>query len=540
MLKNLFSKKILYIFAILVITRLIYTIIGVYARENLLNKDEPFASWTYDSRYQFINVWTVWDSGFYYGIAKDNYPEYSKSLVKTEIQIPPTSWVKVFLGYGEIGDSKESLPAASRTNNTLFLINDTEEMASVPLQAINVGIPYCAYAGPIDYERDVKVSNQGLFDPNACVGETCVRAYVSYFSVAADELVFQEYFDQTDPEAAISTIGKHRPAGSVERQYEGFGCKSVEKSDVQMIAYLDYKETVTPYPFLPLYSYLSRYVGFVFRDIIISGLLISNIALFLSALFLYKLLSLDFDERLAFNSTLFYLVFPFGFILSGFFTESLFNLLFFSSLYFAKRGNYILGSFLAMFSSITRILGVLTLFPLYFIYKGQSEQRKLRLSLASLIFIPIPLIIHVYNIYKLTGEWAIILDAQQAFGRVGDGTFSSLISYLLGSSRFGDFEFFTFLLSLFVISAFLIVGRTKEGKKLPTEYVVITAYMFIVPFLSGVFTSFPRYTLSIFPLFVAVMYFAERYRIVKFVLLCSFVLGCVFMVFWSLSSRLLV
>lgn len=542
MLPKTTTKKFLFFAFVLIVSRLIYTAIGVYTRTNLLNTTKPFLSWTYDSPHQALNTWTVWDSGFYYQIATQGYPNNIGSLKKAEIPVPANSWVKVFLGYGEVGDTRIKLPNSSieKINNTLFIIGSSEFDSQVPIYGAYPGIPYCTYTGPIDFDRDVKPASESLVDSKACVDSVCNKSYVTYYSVLAKDTIFQEYFDVTTPNNTQFVEGDSRPSGFENETYQGFGCDSVSVEQLQNAPQIDYTTKATAYPFLPGYPYLVKMFTPIAQDPVLAGVIISNLALFLSAVFLYKLLETDFDEELAFYSVLFYLVYPLSFILSGFFSEAVFNLLVFSGLYFVRKGNFVLASLLGAYSSVTRIVGFVMLPVLAVVYYKRYSGTKRILAILSLVGFPILMGLHAYYLYTLTGDWLIMFNSQQAFGRVGQGTVSAFVNYLLNSSRAGDFEMLVFLITVLLVGFTLVKIKTVEGLRVPVEHVVYSILLLLIPVSSGILTSFPRYTLSIFPIYLGGAYLAIQLRHERLFLALSFIASCLFMAIWALSSRFIV
>lgn len=60
------------------LTRLTYLAAGLWARARWLENDTPYYTWSYGSPYRALNLWTVWDSGFYYATASHGF-EYLPS-----------------------------------------------------------------------------------------------------------------------------------------------------------------------------------------------------------------------------------------------------------------------------------------------------------------------------------------------------------------------------------------------------------------------------------------------------------------------------
>jgi hypothetical protein len=534
--KILSKKRLTYIFFLFLIfsSFVLYTLAGVVGRE--VFKDAPFyKGWTADTGNKLLDVWSVWDSGSYNLIATQDYPDLSKvDYKKTYIEVPSRSWVKVYIGYAEIGSDHEVLPFSTEVpfQNVVFLINDSDISKEVPFYFVQAGLPYCNYSGPIDYERDV-------LSDSPFANDTGGVSYITYYDAFLQKTTFkEEFYAFPFPSHLITIFGENRPKGITTRPSEGFGCSAVKESDLLKVTFKPYLRSVSPFPFLPLYPMLIRLANNIFSNYILSGVVISGLSLILASIFLYELLSAGFSKKLGFFATIFYLISPLSFIFHGVMTESLFNMILFAILLSTAKGKYLLANILVAFLAITRVPGILICFVLFYLYLKNFSGRKLLLSLGSLAALgPSLLLLHIYKLYTLTGNWFVILDAQKAFGRGEKSLFSSFWGYFEYGMPYALFEFVFFVISLGLIVWFLRSYLKKNGVLL-WDQVIYSFYSFIVPFSSGSFTSFPRYTLTIFPVFIFVGWFLEYSKMNKWMFFgLSFVLSLFGMAFWSVGSR---
>jgi len=534
--KILSSKKFTYPFFLflVLITFALYTGAGIFGRE-VLKDTTLLKGWTSNTGNKVLDVWASWDSGNYLLIASQGYPDLTKvDYRKTYIEVPPESWIKVFLGYAEIGPDHEILPFSTEIpyQNVVFLINSSDLSKEVPFHYIQPGIPYCSYSGPIEYIRDVKP------DGNFAKEQGGV-SYITYYDTHSQKIIFkEEFYANSFNNDSTVIFGEKRPEGIPSRPYEGFGCEVIQEKDVFNVPFKPYIKSVSPFPFMPLYPFLMHLANNIFSNLLLWGVIISNLSLFLGAIFLYELLSILFSKKFGFYATLFYLISPLSFLFRGVMTESLFNLLLFGSLFCALKGKYILASLLFSLMSITRIPGILFGGVLIILFVRKFSGKKLVFSLLSLASIgPAFLLGHVYRLYKLTGNWFVILEAQQAFGRVEKGLIESLFGYFKYGMPYAPFEFVFFGFSLGVIIWFLRAYYKEKGE-LFWECSLHSLYSFVIPISSGAFTSFPRYILTIFPFFVAFGWFLDRFKGSKWVVFVgSLVLSLIGMVFWSVGSR---
>jgi len=363
-------------------------------------------------------------------------------------------------------------------------------------------------------------------------------SYITYYDTHFQKTIFKEEFYANSFNGDSTVIfGEKRPEGIHSRPYEGFGCKVVQEKDVFKVPFEPYIRSVSSFPFMPLYPFLIRLANNIFSNSLISGVFISNLSLFLGAIFLFELLSTLFSKKFGLFATLFYLISPLSFIFRGVMTESLFNLLLFASLFFALKGKYVLASLLFSLMSITRIPGILFGGVLIILFVRKFSGKKLVLSLLSLASVgPAFLLAHVYRLYKLTGNWFVILDSQQAYGRVEKSLFDSYFGYFKYGMPYALLELVFFILALGIILWFLKIYHKEKGEFF-WECVFYSLYSFVIPLSSGTFASFPRYTLTIFPIFIGIGLFLERFGGLKWVVLIfSFALSLLGMAFWGVGS----
>jgi len=525
---------------ILIVTRVVYTLVGVYAREHYLDKTKPFPSWTYNSRIQALNVWTSWDSGFYKTIAETGYPQVTETRSKAIIDVPAKSWVKVFLGYGLVGPDKLALPVTAGTtfNNNLFIIGATDRDTQVELNGVGSGLPYCIYKGPIVYERDVKIAAEALLPQStACLGQPCDKSYLTYFSSDKQSILYQEYFDKFSTEIPIRGEGGVRPEGFLDEPFQGLGCKTLSETQLLPVKNLDVEKTISPFPFMPLYPYLTKLLALLLRDTVLAGLVLSNLAFFASALLFYKLLTLDFSEKFAYRAAVAYIFYPLTFLSSAMLSEGLYNFLLFLTLYLVRVRRYQASAVAFALLSITRVTGLFAIAPLvYFIYF--QEKDRLETLSKSLIYTLsfIPLLLHLTNVFRKTGDFLVMYTAQKGFGRGGDGIFANFIRYFLGTNKYGDFEFVVLILAVFLaVTALVFLYREKKISFIP--YSIITAYNLLLPLSTGMITSFPRYSLGIFPVFIGLGLLVKDERKFSWLMAICFFISLIFMSLWTISSR---
>ncbi|MBQ9915393.1 MAG: glycosyltransferase family 39 protein, partial [Clostridia bacterium] len=115
--------------------------------------------------------------------------------------------------------------------------------------------------------------------------------------------------------------------------------------------------------FFPLYSWLLKGLRLLIPSPAMAGLLLSGILSSLACMYLYKLVCLDYSRKTALLSVLLLCIFPFGFFYSAIMSESAFLLASIMTLYYIRKGNWLLGGICGFCAALSRSAGVFLVFP---------------------------------------------------------------------------------------------------------------------------------------------------------------------------------
>ncbi|MBD3363272.1 hypothetical protein GF362_06135 [Candidatus Dojkabacteria bacterium] len=245
--------------------------------------------------------------------------------------------------------------------------------------------------------------------------------------------------------------------------------------------------------FFPLYPYLMKFVGFLIGNRpFIAGIIISNIFLLVSLIYLYKLIKLDYEKQIAMKTARYLLLLPVAFIFSGVFTESIFLALTVMSLYYAKKDKWLISGICGFFSSLTKVTGFLLLVPILIILLKKIKYNFSKLEFKHLYTLLIPAGFGLYYIflYINSGNFFEYFAIQEAWGRDILNPLSIILSGVISSSFT-----YNFLAGYTIISMILLLSFIK---KIKLEYFVYSIYTLFIPLFSSL-ESIPRYTLVIFP-----------------------------------------
>ncbi len=259
--------------------------------------------------------------------------------------------------------------------------------------------------------------------------------------------------------------------------------------------------------FFPLYPWAVRVVAALLpgsgdRTLFLAAILVSNAAA-LGGLWLLWRLARDVtgDEQAASRAVLYALVFPFGFVLSSAYPESLYLLLSVGSLLAATAGRPWLAGVLGLLLALTRPGGVLVAVPLAWIAWERGGRRLPGLVASSLPGVGAAL--HLAFLWGLTGDPLALFRVQAAWGRRLVAPWETLLAPREFHPRLGPLEGLVLLLVAATGAWLLARARTRA--------LGIWALVSLVPvLLSGTLLSSVRFGAVAFPAFVALAVLGRR------------------------------
>lgn len=158
--------------------------------------------------------------------------------------------------------------------------------------------------------------------------------------------------------------------------------------------------TLSHAAFFPLYPLLERYVAYItHNDLLLAGLLISDVAGLILLMVLYQLVCEDFDRERATRAVLYLSIFPTAFYLASGYNESLFLCLCLLCFYEMRHGRWLLAGVFGFLAAFTRSAGLLLAVPFCYEYLRQREWNPLRIRFDVLSVALIPLAVGIYAIY---------------------------------------------------------------------------------------------------------------------------------------------
>ena len=263
------------------------------------------------------------------------------------------------------------------------------------------------------------------------------------------------------------------------------------------------------YFYFPVFPLLARFLGIALGEgaKIFSGLIVSNVSFLLALIGFWKLILLDYKRDVAKLAIVLLLLFPTSFYFGSYYSESIFLALVVWSFYFARTGKWILSGILGGVSTATRIIGA-ALLPALVLEKKRKWP---------IVLIPLGIIIYMYYLNVKTGDPFNFLNEISIFGDQRSSSFVLLpqvfYRYFVKILPVLNYQYFpgTFTTYLELASAILFLALSVLAFiKLRASYAIYLALGYLVPTLSGSFSSLPRYVLSLFPGFILLAIYSQK------------------------------
>lgn len=283
--------------------------------------------------------------------------------------------------------------------------------------------------------------------------------------------------------------------------------------------------------FFPVYPILMKFLAAPFginaTTLTIAGLFISHIAFIVSLILLFRLLSLDYPQKLALLVVGLILVFPTSFFFISLYNEALFLSLSLASFILARSGKWFWASLLGAISSGTRIFGLILL-PCFIL---EAWQQKVPIKkFFWIFFIPVGLLTYMYYQWISVGDPLAFYNLQKIVGEQHQSGLTLLpqvyVRYIkmLFTTPFSNPIYSTIFLEFLVGILFFVLPILGYFKKIRLSYLVYAMISFLLPTIQGSFSSLPRYVIILFPSFLSLAIFINNFskwvKILLFIFLC--------------------
>lgn len=270
--------------------------------------------------------------------------------------------------------------------------------------------------------------------------------------------------------------------------------------------YFQYQEA-----FFPLYPLLLKLLGILFKPapVYIPALIISPVFFTLGLIFLYESLPSELQKNYG-KLLVIILTFPTAFFFGAIYTESLYFLLTVLVYYFSRREQWIPAALAVSLAGATRVYGIVSMLLLIGCFFKKNQKIKLNFMVA-LVIAPIGLLSYILYLNWRTGDPLVFFHVQDAFGanRSGSGIvlppqvawrYLKIIftAFLQPTAASYFITICEFISAIYVVIIIIFAWIRKYDRLL----LIFSGIILTIPVLTGTLSSFPRYILSAFPVFL--------------------------------------
>lgn len=267
--------------------------------------------------------------------------------------------------------------------------------------------------------------------------------------------------------------------------------------------------------FYPLYPFFIKLFQLVFRDYVLSAVIVSNLAFGLTCVYFYHLVKLELGKRKAGWSLLYLVLFPFGVFYLLVMTESVFMLFTVMTIYYIRKGGWgwLVAGILSFFTTLSRTQGILV-FLVYvveaivmlrkrYLREGSLHFKKIDLCLISGLLGPLGIFVYLLINKLVQNDWFVFMKHVSAAPWYQK-------SEWIGNNLYQNFDMGTQHLYLSVMMYFVqivfffcVLGLIVYGlyKKERISYLIYTLGYLFVTFTASWLLSGARYIMCCFPIY---------------------------------------
>jgi len=289
------------------------------------------------------------------------------------------------------------------------------------------------------------------------------------------------------------------------------------------IAEEGYRYSGVPLPsvaFFPMFPLLMRAVAALVGDAVLAGIIISNVALLLATMLLYRLATESWGSGVAERTIWYFLIFPTAFFGMAVYSESLFLLAAIGALYFARRGYWEVAALLGVVAALTRFPGLIVapmLLAEWWMQRQErpAETRPPRLALLAAAAVPLGTLAYAAYLERAFGDPLAFVHGAAAWARQPQsplvtiagllqtpegGWWSALLAGQIHPDNWLDLSF---------VLAFLVLGVALLAQRRWSEGLFVTLGT-AVALSSGLLMSQRRYVWVLFPAFILLAQWGGR------------------------------
>lgn len=311
------------------------------------------------------------------------------------------------------------------------------------------------------------------------------------------------------------------------------------------------------FPFYPLLIYLLSILSSLPH--LLSALVISHVALFLSLIIISRTLLIDKKNSLLYLMLFIILLFPTSLFYGAAYNDALFLLFSILSIHFARKKIWVASSIAGGIATLTRFNGLALLPFIFFEYltKDQKNEKQtwnikqiakfakrcfspqtiIKEKFYSILLIPLTFLGYLYYIEEKFGDWNLVFSSMKLWGQdkitFPLQVFWRYIKIIVFDPTFKLNYWIALLELLFVL--LYIAMMIYSYKKIRFSYWILFVVSILIPSLTGTFQGMPRYGLHLYPFFLSLSLFLTKRRLAfrLFYFIVSISLLCLFIVLFT-------
>lgn len=264
--------------------------------------------------------------------------------------------------------------------------------------------------------------------------------------------------------------------------------------------------------FLPFYPALVAVLNIFFRNIFLSAFIFSNIMLLANFFSIYYIVTKLYTKELAMRTNFLLLFFPLSIFYRSYYAESVFLFLLLWFGYALIKRSWWVVSMMLMLLYLTKPNGVFLLVPiLYVLQKDIRNKKILWWRAVGIIVLPLLSFVYLYVSSKIEMNDGMFWVSAHSYWGPKSSIIPTIQNNIQTILSFPKLPWHVYLSSKSEIIAFfagVLFFIFSRQKKYP-ELWYITMGLLFAPLLVKGFTSYARYEIVVFPLFI---YFAQKLR----------------------------
>ncbi|MGN0182256.1 MAG: glycosyltransferase family 39 protein [Candidatus Ornithomonoglobus sp.] len=290
----------------------------------------------------------------------------------------------------------------------------------------------------------------------------------------------------------------------------------------------------TTLAFFPLYPWLIRIVKLIFRNEILSGIILSGLLYSGACTYLYKLFSIDYNKPTAVRALVYLSVFPHALFFGVMMNESMLLFTMAATFYYIRTHNWKVVGIFGALAALSRMVGILMAVPAaiewleHYEILGKLRDKKIKevwrlfYSKGLWIFLMLAgLGIYLFCNYKTTGEWFKFLEYQDKYWSNGSCYFgkgiTTMVNNMLQKTDSIKYEIWIpEVMSVAFVTAALIYGLRRHRN-------MYTGFLLIYIIINTGFEwpiSIARYMTCAVPAFLILSDFSERHKWTEPIITC--------------------